>query len=262
MKLRAFYGDPHGCDVELEALYRIVDAAFPGVEHWHLGDLVDRGPDSGRCVRFARKYFKGGVLGNHENAIQKLWDRWKKKGLLPSNEDKANTIKQLTQEDIDYIRSLPYLHVFDDMKLIICHGGLYPRLPLYQQSSMHSTTNNQMIPVNPAKWNFSKNRWWGSGADQQPKINRTEDESREDGFARWYELYDHEYDCIYGHSVMGLHPHVYQNKGYGKTIGVDTGSCFGGYITAWITPINKYIRIPCPEYVPGKNVRNFKLKER
>lgn len=57
---------------------------------------------------------------------------------------------------------------------------------------------------------------------------------------------------------MGLNPYIYQNKNYGRTIGIDTGSCFGGYVTAYIYPEMKAIQIPCKEYVEGKNVRNFK----
>ncbi|MDD3412510.1 MAG: metallophosphoesterase [Lachnospiraceae bacterium] len=258
MKLRAFYGDVHGCDKEFEQLYSIVESKYPGIEHWHLGDLIDRGPNSGRSVSLAMKYCTGGVVGNHELAIIKLWDRLKKYGLYPSNEDKENTISQLTQEHIDYLKELPMLHVFDDVKLIIVHGGLFPKQPLYMQAHNQGVTNNQMIYKDPDLAPSIMRRWWGADAASQPKMNKTEEESYAEGFRRWYELYDHEYDCIYGHSVIGLEPYVHHNKGFGRTIGIDTGSCFGGYITALIYPLMEYIRIPCPEYVIGKNVRNFK----
>lgn len=267
MKLRAFYGDVHGCSEELRVLHALVESKYPGIEHWHAGDLLDRGPDSAGCVRFVMKYFTGGIMGNHERSIIKLWNRMLKKGMFPSNPDKENTIKQLEQSDVDYLERLPFLHVFDDVMCVLCHGGLFPRLPFHIQSEMVGITNNQMIRKNAiitrdskGKYHYTPEdrRWFGGEAHMQPKINKSEEESRNEGFARWYELYDHEYDCIYGHSVLGIHPVVHQNPGYGKTIGIDTGSCFGGFLTALIYPTMEYIRVPCKEYVEGKNVKKFK----
>lgn len=258
MKLRAFYGDPHGCADELETLIAIVSSKYPGIEHWHAGDLVDRGPKSARCVRIARDLMDGGIAGNHDLAIVKLWDRLQSKGLYPSNEDKNETIKQLCKADVEYLRELPLLHVFDDSKLVLVHGGLYPHIPLYKQACDQGVSNNQMIHMNPDLQGRVIRRWWGGDAASQPKVGKTEAESYAEGYRRWYELYDHEFDCIYGHSVIGLKPYVHRNEDFGHTIGIDTGSCFGGYITAFIHPIMEYIQMPCPEYVVGKNVRMFR----
>lgn len=269
LQLRAFYGDAHGCNEELRLLHALVESKYPGIEHWHAGDLVDRGPDSGDCVRFAKKYFTGGIMGNHERSIVKLWLRWKKHGLMPRNPDKANTIRQLTEDDVSYLQSLPYIHVFDDVKCVLCHGGLFPRLPFHYQSDMVGVTNNQMIRANgvisrdmKGKIHYTPEdrRWFGGEAHMQPKVNKTEAESREEGFVRWYELYDHEYDCIYGHSVLDVHPFIFQKEGHGRTIGIDTGSCFGGYLTALIYPTMEYIRVECGEYAEGRNVKRFRNK--
>jgi hypothetical protein len=133
---------------------------------------------------------------------------------------------------------------------------MLPTLPLYAQPK------NLVIRAQMVKGNQDKiNRWWGSDSHRQPKIGKSEKQNRAEGYRRWYKLYDHEYDCIYGHSVMGLHPHVRQNKGYGKTIGIDTGASFGGYITALIYPTLEYIRVQTPEHEKGKNVSRFKFDE-
>lgn len=271
MKNRIFYGDIHGCYNELVQLYHLMKATYPDAEHWHLGDLVDRGPDSGLCVQFVMDNFDGGIFGNHEETILKQWETYKRRGYLSKNPDKANTVKQLNEERVAYISNLPRLHVFDDVNLVIVHGGIYPRVPLYKQSAMPNTCRLQMtylrgLPSSDyyhgIKTDASRNRWWGADASRQPETGRTEEENIKEGYERWYKAYDHEYDCIYGHSVMGLHPFIHQNEGYGKTIGLDTGSCFGGYLTAMAYPSMEYVRIECPDYVKGKNVSQMKIEER
>lgn len=257
---RAIYGDVHGCIDEMKELHRLVEKEYPGIEHWHLGDLVDRGPDSGACVQFAMDKFTGGVMGNHESTILNAYyarRKRKEKGekIKPHpNADKEKTMNQLDDEKASYLRALPHLHVFDDVGLILVHGGVMPNTTLYAQPP-NLCIRAQMINPLDSK---SPNRWWGGDSVHQPKTKKTEEESRAEGYVRWYETYDQKYDCLYGHSVMGLDPYTHQREGYGKTIGIDTGSCFGGFLTAYIYPEGKVIKVACKEYVAGKNVRKFK----
>lgn len=259
---RAFYGDIHGCIDELEELHRLVEKKYPGIEHWHVGDMWDRGPDSGRVTEFCYKRFAGGVMGNHESSVLSLYKQSLRTGKLHGNDDKRRTVESMNaqkyaEELWAYAEELPWLHVFDDTKLIIVHAGLYPSLPLHIQSANKAVCHLQMIKCD-SNMLRNKVRWWGGDGKRQPRVKRTEAESRKDGYVRWYEVYDNEYACIYGHSVIGLEPHIIDNGIGGKTIGIDTGSCFGGNLTAFIYPAMDYIQVPCKEYVVGKNVRKFK----
>lgn len=257
---RVFYGDVHGCADELKQLYRMVEKAYPGIEHWHAGDLVDRGPESGESIDFCMKHFAGGVLGNHESTILKSWYARQKriargeKYKEHPNPDKQKTLSQLDKEKAEYLNNLPHLHVFDDVGLILVHGGLLPNRNLYSQPPEMVCRVQMLHPTDKE----AKLRWWGGDASRQPKVKMSEEQSREEGYVRWYEVYDQAYDCIYGHSVMGLEPYIHQREGYGKTIGIDTGSCFGGYLTALVYPEMKIFRVLCKEYVEGKNVKSFK----
>lgn len=257
---RAIYGDVHGCIDEMRELYRLVEKEYPGIEHWHLGDLVDRGPSSGDCVRFAINHFTGGVMGNHESTILNTYYARKKRRergeeIKPiSNKDKEKTLSQLDDKLADYLVKLPHLHVFDDTELILVHGGLFPYRSLWAQPPELCIRAQMILPTDSK----ARGRWWGGDASRQPKNKKTEEENRRDGYVRWYEVYDQAYDCIYGHSVMGLLPYVHQREGYGKTIGIDTGSCFGGFLTAYIHPEGRILQVPCKEYVEGKNVKTFK----
>lgn len=218
----AVIGDPHGCDSEFKELLDKLSWLTLD-EIWTVGDLVDRGPDSGAVLRECRERGIRSVMGNHDQSIVNHWDRLQKSGEFPNNPDKCATLKQICAADVEYMRDLPPVHVIDDLNLVIVHGGLFPDLPLYAQP--HNVVRAQMIhPDHPGK-----SHWWGP--DAPTKGGLTEDQLREKGWERWYRRYDHEQDCVYGHSTWAQ-PMIHQNAGCGKTIGVDTGSCFGGSVTA------------------------------
>lgn len=218
-------GDPHGCLDEFIQLYKKLQWLSLD-EIWCLGDLVDRGPDSGGLVQFLRENHIQSVRGNHDDSIVNHYKRFKKTGLYPKNEDKERTIRSLSDADYEYLDALPPLHVFDDIRLVLVHGGLWPRIPLYAQPK--NVIRAQLIHTA----NEGQCRWWGKDATKH-KCKKTEEESSREGYARWYHLYDYQYDCAYGHSVFNQ-PKVHQNPGYGRTVGLDQGSCFGGSLTAGI----------------------------
>lgn len=258
----AAIGDIHGCDNELWDLIFYLQIQYPDVELWHCGDLVDRGPNSGKVVDLVMKHFTGGVMGNHESTLINMWERHKAYGYMPKNPDKARTISQMNDKRMDYIKSLPLLHVMDDLKCVLVHGGLYPKIPLYRQASINNICRLQMLRLSdvdkirctPSNRLELSNRWWGPDAIKQPKVEKPEEESRREGFARWYEEYDHDYDVLFGHSVIDVKPKVFNGKGAGRAISLDTGSCFGGFLTAYIYPDGNYVQVPCGNYAKGKNV--------
>lgn len=222
----AVIGDIHGCIDELVQLYRKLEWLSLD-EIWGAGDLVDRGPDSGAVVRFFRERKIPTVKGNHEDSIVNAFGAAQRTGTPPGNPDKARTVSQLKQEDVDWIKALPLLHVFDDTKLIVVHGGMWPRLPIHAQPI--NVMRAQLIKP----WEHGESRWWGSDAvNQKGKAKgKTEADSIAEGWERWYKLYDHEHDCVFGHSVFAQ-PLLHKNPGAGRCVGVDTGSCFGGSVTA------------------------------
>lgn len=230
MKRIAVLGDIHGCIIEFQELYNHLQWQSLD-EIWTVGDLVDRGPDSGAVVQFCMDNNIKSVMGNHDDVIVNHWKRRLKEGFNPRKQDKVISLSQLNEERIAWLEKLPPLHVMDDENLILVHAGIWPKIPLYKQP--YSVIRAQLInPDLPGAV-----RWWGDDA-MDCKPNKTEDESRKEGWERWYRLYDHEQNCIYGHSVFAQ-PFIHQNPGCGMTIGVDTGSCFGGSITACIYENNK-----------------------
>jgi len=222
----AAIGDIHACYEELEELYNKLCWVSLD-EIWHLGDVCDRGPHSGKTIEFCRKHNIKGVKGNHDESIINHWDRMLRGSTPTQNADKRKTLTEIVQADVDYLKDLPYLHIFHDINTVLVHGGLWPKMPLYAQPT--SVCRLQMIhPHYPGK-----TMWWGNNASLMFEGAKSEEELVKDGWIRWYKAYDHEQHIVFGHSTFAQ-PMIWQNPGYGKTIGVDTGSSFGGCLTACI----------------------------
>ena len=64
----ACFGDAHGALDSLVELYSML--CWESLDElWHLGDLIDRGPDSEGVVAFCREFGIKGIMGNHEGAM-------------------------------------------------------------------------------------------------------------------------------------------------------------------------------------------------
>lgn len=225
---KGIIGDVHGIPEELEELVLwFLDQGLKPEDIWVLGDILDRGPDSGACVRYCRRMGINSIKGNHEQSILNRWT-----GILQNrkfkhpNPDKEKTISQLTQADVDWLEALPPIHVFDDLKLILVHGGLWPKIPLFKQP-YHGIIRAQLIQP----WNPGPSKWWGPKCKEVNGF--TEEEMKLQGWHRWYELYDHPYDVAFGHSVF-QHPMIYKNPGAGTCFGLDQGGVFGGWLTGML----------------------------
>lgn len=210
MKRKAFIGDIHGCIDELLRLYLML-SKYGLDEIWHLGDMVDRGPNSGKVVEFCRTKLTGGVMGNHESVLL----HHLLKGSIPQNPDKARSCESIRSLptaaiEIDYIKKLPPLHVHDD-KLLQVHAGISPYKNFYNQGFL--TYNASLIhPDHP-----DKSEWM-----QMSREGRPEADLRAEGWKRWPEVYDLPYDVVCGHHVVGQ---VYKQNGEWVKNGISKAEC-------------------------------------
>ena len=95
-------------------------------EIWCLGDVVGYGPDPRECIQLLRQHRHLCIAGNHDwAAIGSLDTRY----FNPEAAAASHwTAKQLSSEDIDYLRSLPQILQRDDFTL--AHGS--PREPVWE----------------------------------------------------------------------------------------------------------------------------------
>lgn len=113
-----------GCFSPLEQLLEKI-AFVPGSDRlWFVGDLVNRGPDSARCLRFVKGLGDAAVtvLGNHDLhllCIANGVDRVRKRDTLGEILEAPDR-----EELVDWLRARPLMHVEAGYAMV--HAGLLP----------------------------------------------------------------------------------------------------------------------------------------
>ena len=165
-------GDVHGCDDLLAIVHGKIAAdlaARPAVDHRiiHLGDYVDRGPDSAAVVeRLSRLHGAGErvlcLRGNHEEMLLGFLADPVKGGLTFLDNGGLPTLASygialdpgyLSRSDLivlarafaaglpvrhrEFLESLPYSSRFGDF--FLCHAGIRPGVPLERQDPFDLT---------------------------------------------------------------------------------------------------------------------------
>ncbi len=133
-------GDIHGCDRALEALLMLV-APEPTDTLIVLGDVIDRGPDSRRCVDVLlnlREHCRLILIkGNHEEMLLSAiaggdWaDGWASYGGKETLQSYGN-LNAIPDEHLEFMQDALDYHATDTE--IFVHAGIDPGVPLDQQS--------------------------------------------------------------------------------------------------------------------------------
>lgn len=229
----AIIGDVHGCITELTEMLELLKAErLDGI--YHLGDLVDRGPDSGAVVSLVRRQNISGIMGNHESKLLDLIQKGSPSSI--KDEDKRRSAESVSgdPENLNYLRSLPRIHFIAgviEKPIVLVHAGLWPRIPLWKQP--FAVMMAQLIDPNKP----------GSVAWLSDK------EAKARGFVPWWEVWDGEETAVFGHTVF-QEPQI-----LGRAIGIDTGCVFGGSLTALILPDMRFVQVKAKrEYASRENL--------
>lgn len=217
----AIIGDVHGCITELtELVAQLRDERIDTI--YHLGDLVDRGSDSGAVVELIMRQQISGILGNHESKLLELLKKSSPSEI--KSEDKRRSAESLAQVPgaLEYLGQLPRIHVIDGVcsePVVLVHGGLWPGLPLWKQP--FSVLMAQLIdPAQPG-----------------PVAWLTDEKARGQGLVPWWDVWDGPETVVFGHTVFR------EPQMIGRTIGIDTGCVFGGALTALILPDRRFVQV-------------------
>lgn len=151
MSDRVYYaiGDVHGEDEKLAALHDAVreDARRLGVAPFfvHLGDLVDRGPDSRGVIERVMKLDAEGVCikGNHEELMLHAIDHresigifwWAENGgdetmmsYALANGARDNWRDAIDEPHVTWLRGLPVTWRDEARRIVFVHGGIDPKI--------------------------------------------------------------------------------------------------------------------------------------
>jgi serine/threonine protein phosphatase 1 len=218
-------GDLQGmCDTALELL----DKCKVTADDWviFLGDLCDRGPDSGKCVDLAMRREQiqskpACILGNHEDTHLRHVADAARTGKVPQMPPTHTATRmQLTPEHYDYFRRLPLFIRVPEHDVVAVHAGVFPGRTIEQQDR-HHLLHLQMIKPPGTR------TLWPS------KVPR-----EEEGLWRfWTHFWDGPEQIVFGHSVFDK-PLVTD-----KVVGIDGGACFGMQLHAYVLPDRQIISV-------------------
>jgi hypothetical protein len=204
-------GDVHGCYDELMSLLDILKEGSDGkILKVFVGDLVNKGPKSKEVIQLLMKNREDmlSVRGNHDvvvidqcvNIIEKCPHELKKKN---------EWMKNLTQEEVDYLISLPYSIKIPHLKSIIVHAGILPGVRVEDMSDRDIVSmRNVVTKMDPV-----------SG-----EVIQTPSTGTKEGTA-WAKLHRGADHIYFGHDARRkLQQELFAT-------GLDTGCVYGGDLT-------------------------------
>ncbi len=203
---RIFIGDIQGCREPLERLLAAVRFEAGRDRLMPVGDLVNKGPDSDGTLDLLIELGAEPVLGNHDLSFLR-------KG------------KAASARHREWLESQPIVRTFDD--LIVVHAGLHPSWSQWPDDRLTALAADDVRYAVTVRYCDSEgNR---PAADWPPPGPP---------FRPWDDWYTGARRVVFGHWArrgLVVRPHA---------IGLDTGCCYGGELTAWIAEEDRFVRVP------------------
>jgi hypothetical protein len=207
-------GDIHGCHKEFADLLEKLDLRKDD-RLILLGDLINRGPDSGKVVELAREYATASLLGNHE--LRHLNYRRTDDPTHLKKYDYA-TMEQMRPKDWDYLETMKLTYEDESLGVVLVHAGFLPNRPWAKQPARIVTRIQVVDPAGEPRKR--------SEAPDAP---------------HWSELWVGPPFVVYGHTPR---PEVARTK---WTLGIDTACVLGGCLTAYILPEKRIVQVEARE---------------
>jgi len=249
-----FVGDIQGCYHELRALLAQVDFTPEQDQLWLAGDLVARGPDSLKTLRYIKGLGESAkvVLGNHDLHLLAIHAGLKK--AKPSDFLDELLAASDINELMDWLAKQPLIQKLPHENVYMSHAGLPPFWSPEQAMGQANEVSNKLASVlrkqwleimygeEPAHWSLAKSveekfrltvnsltRMRYCHLDHSLEFScKLSVEQAPAHIKPWFEFIDKpkDYTWIFGHwaSLMGHCP-------VEKTFALDTGCVWGGHLT-------------------------------
>lgn len=125
-------GDVQGCYGNLKKLLKAINFDQLEDQLWFVGDLVNRGPQSLKTLRFVRSLGDSAVcvLGNHDLHLLALYYGQTK---VRSSDSLSEVLEaEDCKELMEWLRFRPFLHYDIGLNFAMVHAGIYPGWSLSQ----------------------------------------------------------------------------------------------------------------------------------
>lgn len=212
-------GDVHGCYEELRDLLVKCSYSKQNCTLIFVGDLVNKGPYSLETVQFAREEGAHCVRGNHDDSMLAHTLKFKND---PSYELPKwyQYVKDLTDEDVEWVKELPYTLSIPSLNSVIVHAGLVPGIQLEEQKPSDMCYMRNLLPSDNGLVASAK----GGEGNSWASMWSTHDKSNVKVF--------------FGHDAKR------ELQQFDRAIGLDTGCCYGKKLTAYIYPDDQLVSVP------------------
>jgi bis(5'-nucleosyl)-tetraphosphatase (symmetrical) len=203
------YGDIHGCYKEFKSLRKNINPQINDIEVC-VGDIITKGKDSIKTLRYIQEHNIQSVLGNHEDKIIRYLEHEKftKKNPITLDIDEQKIVNQLDEKDIIFLKNMPLYLKFG--KVTVLHGGIQ------NHQKLSEITKKEKSKILRMRYLDKEQNFITYGKENKDSIF-------------WADIYDGNQGCI-------VHGHQWFKEPYvGKhTIGIDTGCVYGNKLSAVI----------------------------
>lgn len=249
-------GDVQGCYRELKKLLKAISFDKSKDKLWFVGDLVNRGPDSLKTLRFVRSLGDSAitVLGNHDLHLLALHYNG---GKLRT----SDTLEQVLQADdcvelMEWIRFNPLMHFDPDLNFALVHAGIYPGWSVTDACQRAREVENtlrgagiteflsQMYGNQPESWSnelegmsrlrfitnvFTRMRYLKEGGRLDLTAKGAPGKLKSEDVKPWFEF---KQSAIKHNRIAFGHWSTLPTNQYGSCFALDSGCLWGGRITA------------------------------
>ena len=279
-------GDIQGCYSQLESLLKAINFKSDRDQLWFAGDIINRGPDSLRTLRYIKTLQDNAVtvLGNHDLHLLAIANGRGK----PGKKDTIGDILEAADRDqlLDWLIHRPLMHYDNKLDACLVHAGIYPGWSIKDALARAAEVEKilrgkklheffqHMYGDKPPRWSNKLKGWdrlrfitnvftrmrYCDNRGHLSLRDKGAPGKQAPGIIPWFESESRctgDTDIIFGHwSTLkdpGL-PHLYP---------LDTGCLWGGKLTAMQVDSEdkRLIQVDCPQAQPFDVVRRHNTRK-
>lgn len=277
-------GDVQGCFEQLQILLAKINFQPQQDTLWFVGDIVNRGPDSLRTLRFIRSLGNHAitVLGNHDLHLLAVANG---RGIAHKKDTLQDILNTPDRDELlDWLSQRPLMHYNKQLDVCMVHAGIHPEWTIAQaldyageveavlQSNNGHEFFHHMYGDKPHNWSaqhtgwerlrfitnvFTRMRYLDKNTGALTLKDKAAPGHQPDNIIPWFSIPNRQ--TASSHIVFG-HWSTLPNPGLPYLYPLDTGCLWGGKLTALEInhDMKHWIQLDCPQAQPIDYDHGFK----